>query len=523
VPAAPPPALGADPAFAAASGRFVQGADVTAVVLAEPQRPATLEMTITARGVAGRLRVPYRDRGADHRAGRLSRMLPRSPALVFGAGDIGWDGDSSEPQPRPRASASLAPAEGAGVEPPTWLADATSALAFGWYPRPGGRFWDNWLGVVTWDTKVAALWRRRGMPDPSADGKPGAHGGYQFRLAGSTLVVSNERGLLDQTASKPPAESAAANDEPVTAMFDGGHVATSLEDLAEHAPSRDAGGTLRAFAALASVVKTATLTSVVDRDRGEVVIESLLSPEIEGATPSSLVDEWVAEPRIRNTLMLPRVVTAPAAGKPLRFLIDVEHDRNFVRAFPSTARQQVERVAQGRWRVSVSPAPAIDQPVRAEPMSATERARWLDAGKVSPRIASAANEIIPAKTDPRQAARLLIDWMKRNMTYELTPRNVNDEAILELRRGDCSEYSKLAVALLRAKGIPARTRSGFLAEAAELVAHAWVDFFDGSGWREIDPVNGTLSVDSRYVEASLIDLLPLLSLGQIHVSAIEAP
>jgi transglutaminase-like putative cysteine protease len=115
----------------------------------------------------------------------------------------------------------------------------------------------------------------------------------------------------------------------------------------------------------------------------------------------------------------------------------------------------------------------------------------------------------------------VLAWIKRNLTYEVTPRNVSDEAILERRRGDCTEHSRLAVALLRASGIPARTRSGFLADGGLLVAHQWVEFFDGTGWREIDPVEGSPSVDARYIDASVIDVFSLLSLAQIQVTAIE--
>jgi hypothetical protein len=525
-PSSPPP-LAEDPDFVRASGRFVEGADLTAVVVNSepgqtgPRGAVALEMTITTRGMAARVRLPFRQGGLDHRAGALARALPKGPALLFGAGEIDWGSDGAGQHAVWPDAMSLPPADDAGVAPPTWLGAVTGALAFGWYPRAGGHFWDSWIGIVTWDDKVAAAWRRHGMPEPSRDGKPSVSDGYRFQLAGQTLLVANDQALLDEAARKQAAGAAAGAEEPVTGLFDGGRVASSLEDIAERAPSKDAGMTLRSWAALASVVKSATLSSTVDRQRGEVVIESLLSPEMEGATPTALVDEWVAESRIRNTLMLPRALPPSDGGKPIRFTLDVEHDKNFTRAFPTTARQQVERVGQGHWRVSVSPSPRIDQPVRAETMSAGERTRWLDAENVSPRIASAAREIIPDKTDSRQAAQLVLAWMKRNMTYELTPRDVSDETILERRRGDCSEYSKLAVALLRARGIPARTRSGFLAESATLVAHAWVEFFDGTGWREIDPVAGTASVDARHIDASVADVLSLLSLAQIRVAGVE--
>jgi transglutaminase-like putative cysteine protease len=209
------------------------------------------------------------------------------------------------------------------------------------------------------------------------------------------------------------------------------------------------------------------------------------------------------------------------ADRPIRYLIEVEQDQQMRRAFPATARQKVEQVAPGRWRVSVTPGPSLADPVAASPLSTADRRRYTDGGGIAARIRSAADEIVADKTPPKEAVQLILAWMKRNMTYELTPRELRDEAILERRRGDCSEYSKLTIALLRAKGIPARMRSGFLADGGDLVAHAWVEFFDGSGWREIDPTAGASSVDARHVDASLVDVMSLLLLAQIKVAGIE--
>ena len=44
---------------------------------------------------------------------------------------------------------------------------------------------------------------------------------------------------------------------------------------------------------------------------------------------------------------------------------------------------------------------------------------------------------------------------------------------------------------------------------------------DGTGWREIDPTNGTPSVDARHIEASVADVLSLLSLAQIRIASVE--
>ena len=59
---------------------------------------------------------------------------------------------------------------------------------------------------------------------------------------------------------------------------------------------------------------------------------------------------------------------------------------------------------------------------------------------------------------------------------------------LRAKRGDCSEYSDLFVALCRAKGIPARTAEGFTTESSSVPKHSWAEvFITGLGWVPFDP------------------------------------
>jgi transglutaminase-like putative cysteine protease len=61
-----------------------------------------------------------------------------------------------------------------------------------------------------------------------------------------------------------------------------------------------------------------------------------------------------------------------------------------------------------------------------------------------------------------------------------------------------------------------------LVAGTSMVAHAWAEFHDGNGWHEVDPTSGRTSVDGSYVDASVIDLLPLLLDGRIEVTAVES-
>jgi transglutaminase-like putative cysteine protease len=73
------------------------------------------------------------------------------------------------------------------------------------------------------------------------------------------------------------------------------------------------------------------------------------------------------------------------------------------------------------------------------------------------------------------------------------------DEVLEKKRGVCQDFAHLAIASLRAMGLPARYVSGYLrtrppAGKPRLVgvdaSHAWVScFVPGFGWVDIDPTN----------------------------------
>jgi hypothetical protein len=62
---------------------------------------------------------------------------------------------------------------------------------------------------------------------------------------------------------------------------------------------------------------------------------------------------------------------------------------------------------------------------------------------------------------------------------------------LERGTGDCTEHSVLFTALMRAAGIPTRLVAGlYLSQGGYWVYHMWATYWDGSAWRQIDPIVG---------------------------------
>jgi transglutaminase-like putative cysteine protease len=78
------------------------------------------------------------------------------------------------------------------------------------------------------------------------------------------------------------------------------------------------------------------------------------------------------------------------------------------------------------------------------------------------------------------------------------------------------------VSLLRAAGVPAELREGMALDGSELVAHAWVAFHDGTGWREIDPTFGVTFVDAGHLETSVLDFISLVSVGRLKIVRVDA-
>jgi hypothetical protein len=87
----------------------------------------------------------------------------------------------------------------------------------------------------------------------------------------------------------------------------------------------------------------------------------------------------------------------------------------------------------------------------------------------------------------------VLSFVKNHLEYETLLKPMGAKWALENGRGDCSEYSALATALFRAKGIPARISAGFAIDPKKGLAdlHTWVEvYLPKVGWVPIDPTWG---------------------------------
>ena len=108
---------------------------------------------------------------------------------------------------------------------------------------------------------------------------------------------------------------------------------------------------------------------------------------------------------------------------------------------------------------------------------------------------------------PRETVGAVSAWVRENLVYEPGATDVSTNAwtALELGRGVCQDFVHVALALLRAVGIPARYASGYLHPEVDAVideavtgqSHAWLEAWSGS-WQRVDPTNGS-DVGERHV------------------------
>ncbi len=91
--------------------------------------------------------------------------------------------------------------------------------------------------------------------------------------------------------------------------------------------------------------------------------------------------------------------------------------------------------------------------------------------------------------DDVQTVKAIYDYLAGNMEYGIyTKQHLGLAKFIEYKTGDCSEYADLFVTLCRAKAIPARVITGFLAEFDETPRHTWAEIYLSQyGWVPFDP------------------------------------
>jgi transglutaminase-like putative cysteine protease len=127
-----------------------------------------------------------------------------------------------------------------------------------------------------------------------------------------------------------------------------------------------------------------------------------------------------------------------------------------------------------------------------------ERQEDLQADALVPIIgvpADLAAEVTQGKSDPVEKARAIYDYVFTTMRYDKTGTGWGRGDVLyacDAKKGNCTDFHSLFIAMARSEGIPARFEIGFPLPAdkhsGEIAGyHCWSDFYvDGKGWIPVD-------------------------------------
>jgi len=145
-------------------------------------------------------------------------------------------------------------------------------------------------------------------------------------------------------------------------------------------------------------------------------------------------------------------------------------------------------------RNALNPPPKLSTVV----LSGKDRAQDLQPDALVPVTglpADLAVKVTTGKIDPLDKARAIYDYVFTTMKYDKTGTGWGHGDVLyacDAKKGNCTDFHSLFIAMARSQGIPARFEIGFPLppdkHSGEIAGyHCWSDFYvDGKGWIPVD-------------------------------------
>ncbi len=214
------------------------------------------------------------------------------------------------------------------------------------------------------------------------------------------------------------------------------------------------------------------------------------------------------EPQGRLSSYLSVDGNVPRRAESLAIELRVDGDDDTTPLLESGPYQEVART-KGGWALTLHARNGAGLRARALPLRdlPTDVRPFLDATTTSQSDDSAiveqARAIVDGETDARSAAVAIVRWVHESLGKRDGTRGAATASeVLAAGYGDCTEHAALAVALLRAAGLPARNASGMVLIpgffSADAGYHAWVEVWLGD-WVVLDPALGVTDVAAHYV------------------------
>ncbi len=109
----------------------------------------------------------------------------------------------------------------------------------------------------------------------------------------------------------------------------------------------------------------------------------------------------------------------------------------------------------------------------------------------------------------------IYEYLQKNIKYAVIP-NCGAKKALKNRKGKCAEYSAAMIAICRAKNIPARLVSGYIAREYNQ-KHGWVEvYFDEYGWVTYDPTAEPLTIRTADKQGNIIKEEKIYNAGELQ-------
>ena len=367
-------------------------------------------------------------------------------------------------------------------------------------------------------------------------------GGAQVLVGTATpagmKVLRKRPGLPDETLNLPPTQETVEDaDQARVAVLRQGTVegrildATDLEQYKVtttlHKPEeRLLGGARVQLSKVVTISEKEKIPAEIFLSSSGAVVEIHFGETMMGrAEPEKVAKQFdeaevfgltrVVLPRLLppNARDVPGKLTLVVTGLPERFMRD-------------TYRQRFKKLPGGKVEVTLEAfAPRGKQKVRrplADPDGGANLKSTIAVEANHPDIRAAMRRIVGTEKDSYRAARRIVEWVGNNLAKDYGASSDRATDVLRQLRGDCTEHALLAVALLRAAGIPAKRVDGVVYLVNEdnvpaLYWHEWVEAYVGE-WTQMDPTFFQVVADATHLavgEEGRAEIIPLI--GQLKV------
>nr|WP_246864610.1 transglutaminase-like domain-containing protein [Spongiibacter thalassae] len=177
------------------------------------------------------------------------------------------------------------------------------------------------------------------------------------------------------------------------------------------------------------------------------------------------------------------------------------------------------KVITVRSNLSVSEAPiaeALDDSrvyLQSEPLVETDHPALRELSQTL---------VVNGNGTDRDRARAVFEWVTTHLaTEQYLPDDRGALWALQNRRGDCTEFMRLFMALVRLQGIPARGVSGYVVTGSQIVRpadfHNWVEIHLEGAWQIVDPQRHVfLTQQADYIATQIIQPVERNLLGRSH-------